>query len=83
MTFSPGVNVDHPDAVPRALRMVGGESHRPGERIAEEHLRHGFEVCGHCVAPHGEESKGCPAARAVMAALAIRAWYLPWWVSMA
>jgi hypothetical protein len=48
------VNVDHPDAVPGALGLVGGQADRPGRRVAEEHLRHRAIVRGDGVrAPRG------------------------------
>jgi hypothetical protein len=68
-----GVDVDHPGAVPSASGLVGGQADRPGRRVAEEHLGHRVEVGGDRVGAHSEVSRGCPAARAAIAAPAMRA----------
>jgi len=78
-----GVDIDDADAVPRTFGLVGGQADQAGRGGAEEHLRYRVVVGGNRVGAHGLASMGCPAARAAIAAPAMRAWYLPWWVSKA
>src|SRR5215471_5337535 len=39
------IDVDHPDAVPGAFSLVGGQADRSGRGIAEEHLRYRVIIC--------------------------------------
>jgi hypothetical protein len=41
-----GVGVNHPDPVPGAFGLVGGQPDCSGRRVAEEHLRHRMVVDG-------------------------------------
>ena len=78
------VDVDGADAVARLLRLRQGEAHRRRLRVGEHHLGDGGVVGGRGVrAPGVGLQQRDPAARAAMAAPAMRAWYLPWWVSRA
>jgi hypothetical protein len=72
------VDVDHPDAVPGAFGLVGGQPDCVGRRVAEEHLRHRAVVGGDGVAtPRGGVDMLPRVAGAAIAARATRAWCLP------